>query len=563
MIICDYIDEKAIRYLKNNSGRIILTFFKEPRGKYNNSKVLFIDDILNESDYKKIDEFVEGTIKAIEEIFSRYLKVSGYSLFDYLQLQAKRDLSKTYKYKYAVDKIAKEQKKNNIVFFSSEFDLLEWLKQDYIITRLHYSTTLQQGNAQIKSKIKGWIKNSRFVRYIVDQLFEDHRNMPNQILWLGGRSLQSELMDELKKEFKVFLFQNQVHRFGFAMRGIKYGLLKLKDRRKFSNDWYSLEQQYEKGLKKIASLTNLESELLEIILKINRNKIKELLTILLILQENEHNPSLLFVEQSVIGVNALAMDYFYRHSLTSLEVLHGVPGLVEVGKATKIAVYGQRDKLFLTNHGVDEAKLVITGCPYYDNFFDIEEREKSFEFFLLILDWIPFVPSSLSHRRIFTEVMHMLKLLQHLKNERLLIKLHPVQSEKELKYVQHLVEIAGINKRVEVKKNVGTTSLLKAAKIVFTFHSSVGLESLLMNKPLIILPCLSTSTIEYGKYKGCLVAENYRDLLFLTEEILRDIHGYLKKNKENIERTIGYFSGDITGESYKRIANLCREILHT
>ncbi len=81
-----------------------------------------------------------------------------------------------------------------------------------------------------------------------------------------------------------------------------------------------------------------------------------------------------------------------------------------------------------------------------------------------------------------------------------------------------------------------------------------------MKKPLIVLPRLLKSTVNYGEYNGCFVPENRKELLYSTEEILRDVHGYLSNNKENIERTIKYFSRDVTGQSYKKVANLCREM---
>lgn len=562
MIVCEYIDKNVKNYLKNKPSITIVTLFKEPFCKYRENKVFFVDDILSESDYRKIDEFVKSTVKIVEEVFSHYLDVDEYNLFHYLQLQAKRNLSRVCKYKYAVDKIAKKEKKTNIAFFSSESGLSEWLKQDYIVTRLAYNAP-RQGNTQIKSKIKAWMNNSHFVHYIVDQLFEDHRDKPNYMLWLGGRSLKSKLIDELKKEFKIFfLFQNSlIHRLSFAKRGIKCNLLKVKDHGKFNERYYSVEQQYEGGLKKIASLTGLKPKLLEIILEINRNKIKELLVTLCILQENEHNLSLLFVEQSVIGVQALAVDYFNQHGICSVELLHGIPAGVRVGNTTKVAVYGQRDKSFLSDHGVPESKLVITGSPYYDKFFDIKEEEKSFEFFLLILDWILFVPSSRSHQEIFTQVMYMLKLLQHLENERLVIKLHPDQSKKELEYIHHIVSTTGVEKRVEVKRKTNLTELLKKAKIVFTYSSSVGVEALLMKKPLIVLDFFPDRKIEYEKYGGCVAVKNFKELLVSTRQISRNIDEYLKKNSRKIEQTRRYFSGDLTGESYKKVANLCREVV--
>jgi len=118
-----------------------------------------------------------------------------------------------------------------------------------------------------------------------------------------------------------------------------------------------------------------------------------------------------------------------------------------------------------------------------------------------------------------------------------------------------------IENRVEVSKDVNMFNLLKDAKIVYNYHSSVGVEALLMKKPLIILDFFSHRSIDYEKYGGCLVAKNYEELLLATEEILKDVHGYLKRNNENIEKTRRYFSGNLKGESYKEVAEEINKML--
>ena len=64
-----------------------------------------------------------------------------------------------------------------------------------------------------------------------------------------------------------------------------------------------------------------------------------------------------------------------------------------------------------------------------------------------------------------------------------------------------------------------------------------------------------------SKSRGSEWLKNYEELLLATEEILKDVHGYLKKNKENIERTRQYFSGDLKGESYKNVSKVINEML--
>ena len=571
MIVCDYIDENVKNYLNvNKSSETILTFFKEPFDNYRGNKVIFIDDILDEDDYIKIDNSVEKIMKGAEEIFSKYLEVDGYKLFDYLQLQAKRNLSKIYKFRYGIDKVLKEENKTVIQFYCSEAELLEWLKQDYKIENINNNQTNSENKYKLsnKFKIKKFLKNSFFANYMLDRiiikLFKDYKNKLGNILWMGGRSFNSKVIDELKKNNKIFLLpQFSGGKLGFIKRGYKFELLKLKNNEKFNKKCDYLINQYEKGLEKIAFIIGIDKKIFEIILKINQKAIKDLLMTLFILEDNKDVINLLIVEQSVIGKQALAVDFFNENKIPSIEVLHGVPGGVEVGKTGKIAVYGERDKLFLSSYGVDESKIKITGCSYYDRIFNIKDKEKKYDFLLLILDWICFVPSSRSYKEIFIQTNNMLKLIQYFQDKKLIIKLHPGQSIKEVEYIYHLIEnIMHIENRVEVVKNVDTINLLKDAKIVYNYCSSVGVEALLMKKPLIILDFFSHRPIDYEKYGGCFVAKNYEELLLATEEILKNVHGYLKRNNENIEKTRRYFSGNLKGESYKKVVEEINKMLY-
>jgi hypothetical protein len=565
MIVCDYIDDKVKNYLNvNKSKRTILTFFKEPFDNYKGNKVIFIDDVLDEEDYREIDIFINKVMKDAEEIFSKYLEADGYKLFDYLQLQAKRNLSKAYRLKYSLEKVLKEKNKVVIQFFCSEVELLEWLKQDHKIESLKKQqiNSKNKYKSNYKYKIKKYLKNSLFANYMLDRiiikLFKDYKNKPGNILWMGGRSYKSKVINELKKNYKIFLLpQFSGGKLAFLKRGYRFELLKLKNNEKFNKKCDYLINQYEKGLEKIAFITDINKKLLEIILKINKNILKDLLLTLIILEDNKKNIDLLIVEQSVIGKQALAVDFFYKNKIFSIEVLHGVPGVIEVGKTDKIAVYGQRDKSFLNAHGVEKSKIVITGCSYYDRIFNIKEKEKNYDYLLLIPVESPYLRGLL-----FKQIINVLNLLKHFQDERLVIKLHPAENEKALEYIRNLAKnIIKDKNRVKVTKEGDVIDLLKNAKIVYVFSSSVGVEALLMKKPLIILDYLPNRPYNYEKYGGCLVVKDYKNLELSTEKILKDVHGYLRENNENIEQTRRYFSGDLKGESYKNVARLINEML--
>jgi len=226
MIVCDFIDKNVEDFIKkDNTKRKILTFFKEPFNNYRGNKVIFIDDILGEFDYKKIDKFVNKTIRNIEEIFSQYLEVNDFKLFNYLKVKAKDDFYKTYKLKYGIDKIAKRKNIIKIYFFSSELELINCLKQDYLVKKMN------KNNLRINIKFKKWLKNSSFIKIILNKialkLYIDNQIKSRNILWIGGRSQDSYLISELEKENRMLLLQ-QLNAFvfiDFMKRKFKFNLL--------------------------------------------------------------------------------------------------------------------------------------------------------------------------------------------------------------------------------------------------------------------------------------------------------------------------------------------------
>ncbi|MBA7577933.1 hypothetical protein ES708_19789 [subsurface metagenome] len=465
-------------------------------------------------------------------------------------------MSKIYRLKYSVDKISKKEDKNIIYYFSCELELFKWLEESYTVKKMF------RNNLRIKAEVMNLVKSSYFANFLFDKLFikafKDAQNKPKNIVWMGGRSVNSLLVNELRKKNRILLLpQYDGGKLGFAIRKYKFDLLKPM-KKLFVKKWNCLKSRYEKGINKIALQIGLSPKLTETIFKINKNIIKDLLFTLIVLEDNKDIINLLIVQQSVIGRQSLAVDFFNRNKLPSIEIVHGVPGVIEVGKTNKVIVYGQRDKSFLSKHGIEKSKIVITGCPYYDRIFNIKDEQKKYNFLLLIAE-------SSQHLRklLFRQVDNMFRLLKHFQSERLIIKLHQGKSKKEIEYVYHLAKnIIKDENKVKVIIEEDVINLLKNAKIVYVRCSSVGVEALLMKKPLIVLDYLPKRPHNYEKYGGCLVTKNYKELVFATEEILKDVHGYLRERNENIEKTRRYFSGDSKGESYKNVARVINEMLY-
>jgi len=566
MIVCDFIDKNVEDFIKkDNAKRIILTFFKEPFDNYKGNKVIFIDDILDDGDYQTIDNYV----KNILNIFTGSLKFHGYDLFKYLIPDLNVKLRKLCKYKYSIDKLCKIKNIYNLTCSTSEKSLMEWIKNDYKITLLSLcmkNLELSRLAREIRRKITLSKLRYTIESFVLSFFLEDHRkNIPN-ILWavVGNSMANSPLMDELIKDFKISLFDvRRGSKSEFIKKRRKVNLLKLKNYKEFRKICYHKKKQYKEIMNKVSYKMNIKQEQAEIILNLY-NKIEELILCICVLEENIGKVNLLMVNSSVHNIMALAVDFFKKHKLPSIEMIHGLPcGFRHNENISKVAVYGQRDKLFYTNHGVDVQKIVLTGTPRYDKFFYIKEENKKYNYLLLILDWVAFLSSSYTSRVIFKQVMYMIRLIEQLQKVKLIIKLHPAQTENELMYVKTLVSKNNYcKKHIEVMKYANITELLRMAAIVFTHSSSVGLEALLMKKPTIILDIFPRQKSVYKDYNGFLIVKDFNQLLIMTRKVLKNIDEYLSLNSQNIKKTVKYLYDDSKGESYKRVADLARNYIN-
>ncbi len=563
MIICDFLDKNVERHLDKESGNTVLTIFKEIVSEYNKNKIVFIDDILDENDYKHIDEKTARFAEIVLNVYAEHVDFEGFRLSLYNKLYLERNTG-IFKFKHAIDKIMKEERKKKIVIFdpgNQYTRLTKWLENEYEVEKVNPSVSSKKN---IQSEIKECMEKSHFAQILLDYVFKDRRKTPCKMLWLGTRSIKSKLMKELEPDFKFQLLENDIiHKLAFIKYGfIKYEVLSLNGINRFSQKWTYLEKRYDAALEKIASLAGIDIGLVPVMIIGDKDKMKHLLQTLCILEDNKDNLGLLFVEQSVLEEQIVAVDFYNQNGFYSIAVPHGIiciyPQYLEFGNTTKVAVYGERDTV-IKNY-IDESKIIATGCPHYDRIFNIKDEQKTSEFLLLALQWTAMFPSCDSEKVIFNNVTKMLKLLKHFDNEKLVIKLHPGQSKTEENYIRKLINSSEVGNRVEVKKNEDMFELLKKAKIVFQCDSSVGIEAILMGKPLIVLDF--DVPFRWIEFNGCVVVKDYHELVQTTQNILVDEDKYMVENHDNIEKVKRFFSADLKGESYKNVASVCRELCH-
>jgi len=551
--VCDYLTRDVIAYLDSHTTALLITLYKEVVTEYRGNRVIYINDLLASSDYRAIHQYVERTLTKIGHICGSNLAVDGYNLFEYVQAQLSRDILQAYTFIYLSRNIlGKKGQALNITFLTRDH-ILSNSYGDLYDTRQPLRNRTLQHNHNVAASLKRRIRDSAIIEDIVEKLFTDRRRKTKSVLWLGGRSINSKLPGELRKHFKIYLLENDVvHKFGFARRGIRFCVLRPSPR--FESPSLPIQESFRTAANEISEGLGVNPSILNRPFAVAAQQVRDLLLTLSTLQYNLEQLDVVLVQESIGGRSALATDFFTKHGLPSIELMHGIPTPIEVGRTSKIAVCGRRDATYLSEHGVDRDKIVRTGFPSYDQYFRMQTKAMKYKFLLLILEPIRDLP------RMFEDVTNLLKLLQQLSAERLVIKLHQRECAAGCRYVHRLASCFGVQDRVVVTKDANLRNLLRRSRIVYTSRSSVGVEAMLIKKPLIVLDFVPGRKIDYEKYNACVVVNSYDKLLSASRRILSDIEGYLEKQEENFQLTRRYFSDDATGNSYVKVSELVRSL---
>jgi hypothetical protein len=223
--------------------------------------------------------------------------------------------------------------------------------------------------------------------------------------------------------------------------------------------------------------------------------------------------------------------------IPTLVIQHGVTGhpmgYVPV-TSDKMAVWGEIAKNWLVNHGVNSDKLVITGNPKFDDLSRKEiDPKKSTIYDELKLDskkgvfvfatQPPLVGFISRETEKANELVFraLLKAMEEFPDKQLVVKLHPIDDGKLVR------RIAGEQKakmNIVITKNVNLYDLLRVSDLLITIDSTVALEAMLLNKPVVLINLDKRSNIylERGAAIGVEEAQNIvptiKEILFGTAE---------------------------------------------
>jgi hypothetical protein len=197
-----------------------------------------------------------------------------------------------------------------------------------------------------------------------------------------------------------------------------------------------------------------------------------------------------------------------QFNIPTLVVQHGIGGRrfghIPVN-ATRVALWGERDRLWFERNGADMSKVMVIGCPRFDELIHCSfERRAILSKYGLPDTRIILVATTQMIAEYFrddTLIFRVLMLLGTCKNLLFLVVPHP--SENANRYEAMLREVNAKNGRV--LRGAALNELIFVSQLVITFPSTVPLHAMLLRKPLVLL------------YRNTVYSE-YPELVNITQE---------------------------------------------
>jgi len=177
----------------------------------------------------------------------------------------------------------------------------------------------------------------------------------------------------------------------------------------------------------------------------------------------------------------------YTHEISRYSILNGYPSIRD-----KIAVWGNIQKKYLVDHhGVDSNKIIVTGSPKHDSFFNqkLMQTEKSKKTILIAPHAITEITGQ-SNTELYIKFENIIQkiclILKKIPDVRIIVKLHPGQPKhnEDLKML-----FSKIDSSIPIYLLTSTRKLIEASDVVLTISpegmdpSTIILESLILNKP--------------------------------------------------------------------------------
>jgi len=242
--------------------------------------------------------------------------------------------------------------------------------------------------------------------------------------------------------------------------------------------------------------------------------------------------------------------------------------------ADRIAVWGEFNKRFMIKAGEAEEKVVITGCPRFDKYFNIDTLRLKVDFyrqlgfdngsgiFVLVAEgrfgFRGFANCHFSNREIANNFKAVISAMRHFPRHYLCVKTR--QNDKVAELARKTAADMRLS-NIRVLWDVDLVGLLASAELVMGFRSTILLEGIILGKPVISLDITGKKdTWQFVDRQMAVGVRRAEDLPSAIQEVVNS-----PRLREKLSGGRRKFLDDYIfkqdGWSSKRVAHLIREMV--
>jgi CDP-glycerol glycerophosphotransferase (TagB/SpsB family) len=219
--------------------------------------------------------------------------------------------------------------------------------------------------------------------------------------------------------------------------------------------------------------------------------------------------------------------------------------------ADKIAVWGKRFKDYLVSHEVPTEKVIVTGAPRFDVLANKGEVDKEF------LEKIGAKNRGVVVFAAQTDTTEIAKdlinAMAEFKGKQLVIKIHPMADSTPYEKIVNEMNSNTIIMRGQLHE------LLQASSALVTHSSTVGLEAMILGKPIIVFDKKSDGQDMYGGTNAIFRVGNVEEL----KEALQTV--FSKKGSAGLQQRIKKFVFEMLfkqdGKATERVVAIVKEMV--
>jgi len=202
-----------------------------------------------------------------------------------------------------------------------------------------------------------------------------------------------------------------------------------------------------------------------------------------------------------------------------------LPGMLGERIADKLCIWGESDLESCKDANVNLEKIEIGGAPKYEKLFSKEKKDE--DYILILTGGFPATANSyfLSTSVILNYEKLLKKILVEVKkfNKKVIIKRHPTQGPNEI--INFKKMFSKILPDAIVLKDVNIIDLISKAKIIISMPSTVVEESIILDKPIILIPYLNNDNgMKYASSGAVMTIRESDDIYQIIQKCLYDKH---------------------------------------